>query len=103
MDEFSINDGVRRAKAAEMVGRKTIPAHVFSPDGRFLYQSDVPIDCLYSPKSMIERISPADEARWTRAVAGAASHEILFPPIEVQAGTRGVKLDDVEFDFGDNS
>lgn len=97
-----IMDGVRRAKAALLAGHQAIRAKLFAMGtSKFIQEFDVPIADLRSPhKTAIRRISRSDQARWRRVVAGAMHTPLLFPPIEVVEGGRGVKVHDTRFDTG---
>jgi len=96
-------DGVRRAKAVQMVGLTHIQAEVVDPAGHSLGEGQIPIDALRSPKPVIRRITRADENRWKRALAGAQKPILPFPPIVVQpSGESGTRIEDVDFDFGAN-
>jgi hypothetical protein len=105
MDQtFEIINGVRRSKAAHMAGHDRIRARLYSQGAAKLIQEfDVPIDCLRSPhKSSIRQVTPGDQIRWQRVVAGAKQHPLPFPPIEIVEGSRGVKIEDVTFDSGND-
>src|SRR5438105_4326983 len=98
---YRVMDGVRRAKAAYMHGHKQIRAEVVDKSGQSLGQVDIPIDALRSPKRLIRRVTPADERRWNRAVAGAQQGALPYPLIMVEpCGEMGTKIIDVGFDFG---
>jgi hypothetical protein len=100
---YRVMEGVRRAKAAHMFAHAQIRAEVVDPNGRSLGEGDIPLDALRSPKALIRRITPADETRWNRAVAGAKQSALPYPPIFVEpCGEEGTRLEDVDFDFGGN-
>jgi hypothetical protein len=100
---YCVLDGVRRAKAAHLAGHPQIRAEVIDPSGQSLGEGDLPLDALRSPKTLIRRITSADETRWNRAVAGAQQTALPFPPILVEpCGEAGTKIEDVGFDFGGN-
>jgi hypothetical protein len=111
MDRFShvpgtlyrVMEGVRRAKAAHLFGHTRIRAEVVDPNGQSLGEVDIPLDALRSPKTLIRRITPADQTRWNRAVAGAKQSALPYPPIIVEpCGEAGTRIEDVGFDFGGN-
>ncbi len=84
-----------------MFGHAQVRAEIVGPNGQSLGECEVPIDALRSPKRMIRRITPADEARWNRAVAGATQPVLPYPPLTIQPSTQqGTKIADVGFDFG---
>jgi len=95
-------DGVRRSKAAQMAGHQSIRARLYGPDGgKIIREFEVTIESLRSPhKSSIRRITKGDALRWQRVVEGAQQSPLPFPPIEVVEGDRGVKIEDITFDFG---
>ncbi|MGH7127942.1 MAG: ParB N-terminal domain-containing protein [Planctomycetaceae bacterium] len=98
---YEILDGVRRAKAAHLTGCSTIPAQLFDAAGKLICEFDVPIDQLRSPhKDSIRRVTPADNARWQRVWQGAQQPSLSFPPILITTGSRGLKVEDLIFDFG---
>src|SRR5438045_2324396 len=64
-ETFRIIDGVRRAKAADMLGHDTIPAEIFDAEtGASLGTRDLPIDSLRSPKDVIDLSRQVDMDRW---------------------------------------
>lgn len=100
---YRVMEGVRRAKAAQMFGHNQIRAEVIDPNGQSLGEAEIPIDALRSPKSLIRRITRADEIRWNRVVGGASQVTLPFPPLTVQPSKeRGTKIEDVGFDYGGN-
>ena len=98
---YRIMEGVRRAKAAQMFGHTQIRAEVIDSTGHSLGAGEIPLDALRSPKALIRRVTPADETRWRRAVAGAQQPVLPYPSITVQPGGEpGTRIEDVGFDFG---
>lgn len=98
---YRVMDGVRRAKAAQLLGHSLIPAEVVDASGLSVGECDMPINMLRSPKALIRRITTADETRWIRAIAGANQPVLPYPPITVQPDVeRGTRFEDVDFDFG---
>lgn len=103
MDQtYEIMNGVRRAKAAQMAGHQTIRVKLYAKGGaKLIREFDVLISALRSPhKSSIARISLADQNRWQSVVDGAKQAPLLFPAVEIVEGSRGVKVEDISFDFG---
>ena len=98
---YEIIEGVRRAKAARLAGHHQIRAKVYDASGAVLLEvRDISLDDLYCPsKSVIERITPRQERRWQDVWRAASRQPPIFPPIAVRAGSRGVPLDQVGFDF----
>src|SRR2546430_2598656 len=98
---YRVMDGVRRAKASQMLGHICIRAEVVDPNGQSQGECDLPTDALRSPKALIRRITSADETRWKRATAGAKHPVLAFTPITVQpCSEQGTRIEDVGFDFG---
>lgn len=88
---YVINEGVRRAKAAQLAGRKTIWAHV----GTSTTEQKVPVRSLLSPKREIDVRSPRELARWRSIKTGMAQEPDLFPPIHVLPGSGGTPIEEV--------
>ena len=100
---YRVMEGVRRAKAAQLFGHRSIRAEIVDASGRSFGEGDLPIDSLRSPKILIRRMKRADETRWTRVVADVKQAFLPYPPITVQpCGNQGIPIEDVAFDFGDN-
>lgn len=98
---YRVMDGVRRAKAAHLLGHTLIRALVVDASGQALGECDIPLDLLRSPKTLIRRITTADETRWKRAIAGANQSVLPYPPITIQPDAdKGTRIEDVDFDFG---
>ncbi|WP_224994345.1 DUF6443 domain-containing protein [Cesiribacter sp. SM1] len=87
---YEIADGVRRAKAAQQVGRSSIEA--IDNAGNII---QVPIKNLRSPfKSSIDVSTPLNRLRYDRIYNGYKAGDKL-PPIYVNPGSRGVGIDQV--------
>lgn len=99
---YEIIDGLRRAKAVQLAGRDKIRARLYdATSGQFIREFEVSIDCLRSPhKQSIRKVSRADMLRWQRVEDGSRLNPLPFPPIEIQDGGRGVKIQDITFDLG---
>ncbi len=94
---YAILDGVRRAKAAWLLGKPTIPACLQTEDGSLSPPFDVRLDALRSPfKDTIDFITQSDILRWYD-VQEATRDGVPLPPIIVQPGTMGVTLDGIDF------
>ncbi|MEM9527243.1 MAG: RHS repeat-associated core domain-containing protein, partial [Bacteroidota bacterium] len=78
---FEIADGVRRAKAAQMLGRKSIRAEN-GTTGEYL---DIRISRLLSPKSGIDVSNPLELQRFNRIINGFKNGDNI-PPIYVHPG-----------------
>ncbi len=89
---FEISDGVRRAKAAEQLGLKSIEAMDYT--GKTF---QVEIDNLRSPfKNSIDISTPLKLNRYEKIFNGFKSGDKI-PPIYVNPGNRGVKIIDIKF------
>jgi hypothetical protein len=80
----------------------TVPARLFdAQSGKLIREFDVAIENLRSPyKDSIRRITIADQLRWDRIENAARRFPSSLPPIAIIRGTRGVKVEDITFDFG---
>jgi RHS repeat-associated protein len=91
---YEIGDGVRRAKAAEMVGRQTIRA--MDNAGRIF---EVPIKDLRSPlKEVIDMTNPNEVSRFNKILEGMKLGDDL-PPIYVNPGSRGIPVSKITFRY----
>ena len=97
-DTYEIIDGVRRAKAADLVGNGTIPAEIMDATGNSV-ATHLPIDKLLSPKSVID-VGPGPAMdRWKKTYDLTKSGSAP-PPILVVPGKRGTSIKDVGFGVG---
>lgn len=96
-DTYEIVDGVRRAKAAQLVGKTSIKAEV-RVAGKTTKRIDIPLEKLRSPnKTAIDvSSSQANMNRWQSVVEGTKAGEIT-QPIVVSPGSRGLSIVDVLF------
>jgi hypothetical protein len=85
---YMINEGVRRAKAADLAGHRTIWAQV----GQSTTETKVPVDSLPSPKKVIDVRAPRELVRWQSIERGMSEEPDLLPPIHVLQGSRGVPI-----------
>ena len=95
---YEIIEGVRRSKAADLVGNKTIPAEIHQK-GKQIGVKDVPIDSLRSPnKNSIDISNNVNSDRFfdtlDKTKAGSTP-----PPITIQPGNRGIRVRDIEIDL----
>ncbi|QOV88637.1 ParB N-terminal domain-containing protein [Humisphaera borealis] len=91
MDTFEIVDGVRRAKAAQLLGLGSIWAVIADTEIEFR----VVINTLRSPRSSIYAQSQTSHARWESVFSAMATEPDLLPPIVIRLGDRGVLIADV--------
>ena len=88
---YQIRDGVRRAKAAHLLGLETIWAEV----GDSGIERKVLVSSLLSPKKQIDLRKPEQLERWLSIMNGMAEEPDLLPPIIVLPGWRGTPIADV--------
>ncbi|KFF03860.1 hypothetical protein IX38_10655 [Chryseobacterium luteum] len=87
---FEIADGVRRAKAAEQLGLKTINA---TDNAGKVFQ--VPLENLRSPlKSSIDVSTPLNQIRYDRIYESMKAGNKL-PPIYVNPGNKGITIPNI--------
>lgn len=96
---FEIQDGVRRAKAADTLGKKSIDAEIVDEFDRVVDRKEVPVDSLRSPKDKIETRNLEEIERYGE-VQDATQKGASLPPIRVTPGERGIPVRDVGFDYG---
>ena len=96
---YQIVDGVRRAKAAHLLGKRLIAAHIFDDAERLVWVGKVRISDLRSPKNTIEVFKVADWMRWNDIVEATERGEPL-PPIDIRPGN-GIPIRNVEFSSDD--
>jgi len=102
-ETFEILDGVRRSKAADLVGNSTVPAEIIDSQGRQLGKADLPIDSLRSPKSSIDISTNSAADRFFKNNLEPAKAGSVPPPIMVTPGNRGTRIKDVTLDTGGGS
>lgn len=96
-ETFTIIDGVRRAKAAEMLGAKTIPATI-QVGGRTVARIEVSIEALRSPKASID-VSNMTEAKRFSTTLELTRAGSVPPPISIEPGGVGIPISDVNFSY----
>jgi hypothetical protein len=97
-ETFEILDGVRRSKAAEFVGNRTVPAEIIDAEGRSLGVTDLQIESLLSPKATIDISTPQAADRFFKNNLNPARAGSVPPPITVTPGTRGTPIRKVLLD-----
>jgi ParB-like chromosome segregation protein Spo0J len=85
---YRIIDGVRRAKAAELAGQKTIWAEV----GESRLERKIPVRSLPSPNVVIDLRESDQRERWLNIKEGMAEEPDLFPPITIRRSSGGFPL-----------
>jgi hypothetical protein len=87
VDTYTIDDGVRRAKAAELHGLTEIWARV---DGGA--ERKIQIDLLRSPKHVIPLTARRDIEAWQSINDAMDADPDLLPPIDVRPGATGIPV-----------
>jgi hypothetical protein len=90
-ETYWIDDGVRRAKAAQLAGHRDIWARV----GESSTERKLPIESLRSPKKVIDVRQEGERERWEGVRKGMAQEPDLFPPIDVMPGAHGTPIGEV--------
>lgn len=90
-ETFVIRDGVRRAKAAWLVGHDEIWATV---EGETT-ERKIPLSSIRSTKTAID-VNEKLGTRWQSIVEWMSIEPDLFEPIRLMRGDRGVLIADVE-------
>jgi hypothetical protein len=91
---YEINDGVRRAKASVLAGRKTIPANI----GDTFAVTEIPLERVRSGelKPVIDISTPDAEARWKGVLRGILGGNAIEPIHVIEnPSSRGVPVRDV--------
>ena len=95
-DVFVINDGVRRAKAAEILGRSSVRAEVLTRNtDRVIDTIDIPIERLRSTRPVIDTSTLPKAQRFSSVLEGTRRGRV--PPIRVHRGSGGTRISDVGF------
>jgi hypothetical protein len=99
---YEIIDGVRRAKAAEFLGKETIVAKIYDENDKLLDIKEISIDSLFSPNKLtIDFFTEKSKDRFMETLNLAKSGSTP-PPIFVTPGCKGPKICDVTLDsYGD--
>jgi RHS repeat-associated protein len=99
---YEIIDGVRRAKATEMMGQKTITANILNESSEIVDIVEIPLSSLYSPNKLsIDFYTDIGKDRFMKIVDEVKSGSTM--PIDVKHGCKGPKLCDVIVDiYGDS-
>lgn len=96
---YEIQDGVRRSKASDTLGRETIDAEIVDEFDNVIDRKEVPIKDLRSPKDKIEARNITEMERYAD-VQDATQKGTKMPPIRVTPGDRGIPIRQVGFDYG---
>ncbi|MBC8324539.1 MAG: hypothetical protein H8E27_02795 [Verrucomicrobia subdivision 3 bacterium] len=97
-DTYSVLDGVRQSKAADLTGKQSIRAEVYE-NGVHIEIKEIPIKKLLSPKESINLSNENKIIRFSELVQKTKNGEKL-PEIKVISGSDGVHIKSVEIKFG---
>ncbi len=99
-EAYEILDGVRRAKANQMVGNQSMVVDVYDHGGEtFLGSREVLVDWLKSPnKSVIEVNNLTNIERFAEIHSGVIKGDNL-PNIRVREGANGTPISDIQFKY----
>ncbi len=94
---YEIIDGVRRTKAASLIGKRFILAEILT-DGKQIEIKEVPIDSLGSPFKQNIQYHTTEQVNRFHRILDATKANKKLPPIQVRLGHRGPKINEVSFD-----
>jgi len=89
-ETFEIIDGVRRSKAADLVGIEKIPAEIFDDSERLMSLRDVPLNSLRSPHKPTIDVSDADKMGRFMKTLNKTKAGSVPPPIKGQTRKPGI-------------
>jgi hypothetical protein len=92
MDTYEIQNGVRRAKAAESLGHTSVRAEIVDADGHRVDERELPLDCLLSPKGILDLRSRSVDLIRFRRLQSLLLAGVTLDPIQVTPGARGTPL-----------
>jgi len=95
---FEIIDGLRRAKAAVLVGYQTITAYILDQESKIIDTRELSLDLRKEPYK--ESIDVSHQRKMDRfmEILNQIKSGSTLPPIMVQLGNRGVKIREVSLD-----
>lgn len=96
-ETFEIMDGVRRTKAADLVGNPTIPAQILNVEGKVVGTQNLPVSQLLSPKPSIDVSTTVNMDLFMNTLNQTKAGSIP-PPILVQPGSGGIPIRNVPLD-----
>ena len=92
---YRVDDGVKRAKAAWLLGLPTVRAVLLNRRSEVVRAFDVPIAGLLSRKSFIDLTLPGSRQRWSRIWSGMRRDPSAVTRIELVRASRGTPIEDV--------
>jgi len=95
---FEILDGVRRAKANDLLGNQTVSANIFNADSQLIGQQNIPISSLLSPNKAAIDLSTQTAVDRYMSIQNALRQGQALPPINVMQGSRGAPVSQIIFD-----
>ncbi len=94
---YEILSGVRRSKAAELLGKKTINAEIVDAGMKRIGISEIPIEALRSPKTAIDVSTQKGMDRFMNTL-NMTKNGSTPPDILVTSGTKGTRIVDIILD-----
>ena len=95
---FEIVDGLRRAKAADLLGYTTINAHILDTESKIIDTRELSLDLLRSPYKESIDVSHRRKMDRFMEILNEIRSGFSPPPIIVQLGNRGLKISEVKLD-----
>ena len=92
---YRVDDGVKRAKAAQLLGHATVRAELRDRNSRFVRNLDVPLAGLLSRLDLIDRTIPAVRQKWEKIWHGMRRDPAALPRIVVVRSSRGTPVENV--------
>ena len=92
---YRVDDGVKRAKAALLLGRPSVRAELRDAQSKLLREFDVPLAGLLSRLALIDRTIPGVRTKWDRIWHGMRRDPAALPRIVVVRSSRGTPLENV--------
>ena len=92
---YRVDEGVKRAKAALLLGHATVRGSLMRADSTLDRPFDVPIAGLLSRRNWIDRSTAVGRARWDQIWHGMRHDPAALPKIVVVRSARDVALEDV--------
>ena len=97
-ETFELLDGLRRAKACELLGLKSIAAEVIDRDGYIIEKRDIELTALRIPSK--DRIDVSALSNWERFmnIFDLVKNGSPISPITVTEGNSGLALSEIPLD-----
>ena len=97
-ETFELLDGLRRAKACELLGLKSIAAEIIDRDGYLIEKRDIELTALRVPSK--DRIDVSSLSKWERFmnIFDLIKSGSPVTPITVTQGKSGLMLSEIPLD-----